>query len=70
MTQKVAPATPVLKQFKVDWTEESWFRTVVEAESAEQARDLFWEKLMSGEFAQMTPYSGEMQDSVEISEVD
>lgn len=58
------------KKFKVDWTEESWFRTEIVAESAEQARDLFWQMLTSGKFRDLQPFGGEMQDSVEISEVD
>jgi len=55
-----------MAMFQVDWTEETWHRTVVEADSAEQAREMLW----SGEIdSSDTAYDGEIQDDVEIAEV-
>ena len=57
-----------MAQFRVEWTEELWYRAVIEADTEDEAREIFW----SGEFD--TGYVGnlyntEIQDSVEFEEV-
>ena len=56
-----------MAKFKIEWTEEVWYRMEVEADSEEQARELFW----AGEYNldEGTQTGGECQDSVEIEEV-
>jgi hypothetical protein len=54
--------------WKIDWTEEVWYRLEVEADSEEQAREIFWNSLEFG-FDDSTAYGGEIQDSVKIEEV-
>jgi hypothetical protein len=49
--------------YKVDWTEEVWHRVRIEADSEEQARDIFWNSLEFG-FDDNTFYGAEIQDSV------
>jgi hypothetical protein len=49
--------------YKVDWTEEVFHRVRIEADSEEQARDIFWNSLEFG-FDDNTVYGAEIQDSV------
>lgn len=55
-----------MAEFKIEWTEETWYRLYIEADSFEDAQDKFW----SGEFDyQKAKITGsEIQDSVEIEE--
>jgi hypothetical protein len=56
-----------MAKFQIDWTEEVWYRAVVDADSLEQAREKFW----AGEYNDDAhSYGMEVQDSVEIEEVD
>lgn len=55
-----------MPKFQIDWTEEVWKRVTVEAESEEDVLTRFIE----GEFEDVEPYSGETQDSIEITEVE
>lgn len=53
--------------WKIDWTEEVWYRAVIEADTEEDARALF----ESGElWDEASVFGSEVQDSVEIEEVD
>lgn len=52
--------------FRVDWTEEVWKTTTIEADSLEEAREAFW----SGGFDEEFITGGEVQDSVQIEEVE
>jgi len=56
-----------MARFKIDWTEELWQQVYIEADSEEQARELFWQ----GEFdnQQIELYGTEVQDSVLVEEV-
>jgi len=56
-----------MARFKIDWTEELWQQVYIEADSEEQARELFWQ----GEFdnQQIELYGTEIQDSVLVEEV-
>ena len=56
-----------MARFKIEWTEEVWYQLEVEADSEEQARELFW----AGEYNldEGTQTGGECQDSVIIEEV-
>lgn len=52
--------------FQIDWTEEVYYRAYVEAESEEEARELF----DSGElWDEASVFGSEVQDSVGIEEV-
>lgn len=55
-------------KFKIEWTEEVWYRMEVEADSYDDAREKFW----SGEYNldNGTQTGGECQDSVEIDEIE
>lgn len=57
-----------MAKFRVDWTEELWYRAVIEADTMEEAQEIFW----SGEFDTSDAgnlYNSEIQDSVEFEEV-
>ncbi len=55
-------------KFKIEWTEEVWYRMEVEADSYDDAREKFW----AGEYNldNGTQTGGECQDSVEIEEIE
>jgi hypothetical protein len=52
--------------YKVDWTEEQWFRVVMEADSIDEAL----EKFSMNDYENEEMYGAETQDSVEISMID
>ena len=57
-----------MARFSVDWTEELWYRAVIEADTVEEAREIFW----SGEFDASDRgnlYNSEIQDSLQFEEV-
>jgi|TARA_R110000803_G_scaffold201849_1_gene266766 hypothetical protein len=49
--------------YKIDWTEEQWFRVDIEAENRDEAMA----KFLEGEYENEEMYGSETQDSVEIS---
>jgi hypothetical protein len=51
-----------MAKYKVEWTEEQWFRTTIEASSEEDALKKFWQI----EYSQGEMYGAEIQDSVEF----
>lgn len=57
-----------MAKFQIEWTEEVWYRKQVEADSQEEAMEKFW----TGELDidSSDSYGGEVQDSIEITEVD
>lgn len=57
----------VMARFKVEWTEELWFRAEIEADSKEDAYNKLFEGNIDYDIADA--YDGEIQDSVEIEEV-
>ena len=55
-----------MARFKVEWTEETWYRNYVEAESEDEVRELF----AQGDcFEGAEVFGIEVQDSVQIEEV-
>lgn len=53
--------------YKIDWTEEVWYRYYVEAESQEEVMARF----ANGEFFDVAiPYGSDIQDSIEVEEVE
>lgn len=54
-----------MAQYRISWTEEIWFRTIIEADSKEQAEGIFWADLPDGE-----SYGGEIQDGIDVEEWD
>jgi len=57
----------VMARFKIDWTEELWQQVYIEAESEEQARELFWQGEFDNQLIEL--YGTEVQDSVLVEEV-
>ena len=57
-----------MAKFAVEWTEETWKRVVIEAESEDEARELFW----GNEYDESKEYvtGCEIQDSVDVYEED
>jgi len=53
----------VMDTYIVHWTEEVFHRVRIEADSEEQAREIFWNSLEFG-FDDNTFYGAEIQDSV------
>jgi predicted ATP-grasp superfamily ATP-dependent carboligase len=51
-----------MTNYLVSWTEEIWYRVNIQANSVEEARELFW----SGEFDTEESFGGEIQDGVDI----
>ena len=58
----------LMTKYLISWTEEVWQRVVIEAESKEQVRELFF----SGEFDMDTVKvtGGEIQDGIDIDELE
>ena len=56
-----------MARFKIEWTEEVWYRQFVEADSVEEAREKFW----NGEFdyAPRDVTGGEIQEGIDVEEV-
>jgi hypothetical protein len=52
--------------YKVDWTEEQWYRVVIEAENQDEAL----EKFSMNDYENEEMYGAETQDSVEIIMID
>lgn len=54
-----------MTNYLVSWTEESWYRVNIQANSFEEAKELFW----LGEFntEESKYFGGEIQDGVEIT---
>lgn len=53
-------------RYFIHWTEEVWHRSVVEADSEEEAYNIFWEG--DFDFSDDKITGGEVQDSIEIME--
>lgn len=56
-----------MARFKIDWTEELWQQVYIEADSEEQARELFWQGEFDNQLIEL--YGTEVQDSVLVEEV-
>lgn len=57
-----------MAKYQIEFTDEIWQRIIIEANSEDEAREIF----ASGEFdwTDVQTFGGEIQDSVEITEVD
>jgi len=57
-----------MDKYVVSWTEEIWQKVIIEAESKEEARELFY----SGEFNidSVKVTGGEIQDGVDINKLE
>ena len=53
--------------FEISWTEETWMRMRVQAESVDHARELFWSGGLN--FDEAWDFGSEIQDSVDVREV-
>jgi TolB-like protein len=57
-----------MAHYVVDWTREVWYRSKIEADSLEEAREKFWSGDYDDELDDI--FGSEIQDSVEIREVE
>ena len=55
-----------MTNYVVSWTEETWYRVNIQADSEEQAREKFWEFDFDQEESKQ--FGEEVQDSIEIWE--
>ena len=58
-----------MPKFQVEWTEEEWFRTTIEADNKQEAID----KWSSGEYdgyGELIPYDIHTQDGIDITELE
>jgi len=54
-------------KYEIKYTEETWYRLEIEADSEEQARDKFF----SGEWEEEpTIFGGELQDGISVEELE
>jgi hypothetical protein len=58
-----------MPKFEIEWTEESWYRITIEADSEEKALEL-WNTCDYPEYDDLKPYGGEIQDGVDINELE
>jgi hypothetical protein len=54
-----------MAKYELKWTEELWTRTIIEADSKEDALEKFWSQHFDGEV-----YGGEIQEGVDVEEVE
>lgn len=55
-----------MPKYKIHWTEELWYKDIVEAPSAEAAAKM----VASSDYEWPAAYEFELQDSIEVEEVD
>ena len=55
-----------MPKYRIDWTVEQWKRVTVEADSPGMALQRLW----AGDFDEVEPYDGCVQDNVDVTEVD
>jgi hypothetical protein len=58
-----------MAKFEIEWTEESWYRTTIEADTEDQALAI-WTSGDYPEYPNLKPYGGEIQDGVDINELE
>jgi hypothetical protein len=57
-----------MPKYLISWTEETWYNTTVEAESAEKAEEMFYAN--EGDcWSRAKEHGSELQDSVEVEEL-
>jgi len=56
-----------MAQFLVSYTEENWYRVVIEAKDEQEAKDKFWEFDFDVESAKLTGL--EIQDGIDVEEL-
>lgn len=54
-----------MTKYKIEFTEEVWKDTTIEAETLEEAKEAFW----NGDFDEVFITGGEIQDGVTYTEV-
>lgn len=55
--------------FRVEWTEEYWFRATIEADTKQDAIDL-WSSGKYPEYHNLEHYGSEIQDGIQITELE
>lgn len=58
-----------MPKFEIEWTEESWFRTTIEAKDKQEAIDL-WSAGKYRDYDSLEPYGLEIQDGIDITELE
>jgi hypothetical protein len=56
-----------MAEFVVSYTEENWYRVIIEAETEQEARDKFWEFDFDQESAKLT--GEEIQEGIYVEEL-
>ena len=56
-----------MPKYELEWTEEAWYRMTVEANSKQEAIDLWSSGIQS---SQIEPYGYEIQDGIDITELE
>lgn len=56
-----------MAKFQLEWTEEAWYRMTVEANSKQEAIDIWASGIQS---SQIEPYGYEIQDGIDITELE
>lgn len=57
-----------MARFKIEWTEEIWNRVFVEADSSDEALEIFW--LGNFDWQSVKNIGVEVQDGVDVEEVE
>jgi hypothetical protein len=55
-----------MPNYKVQWTEETWYKAEVSAETIEEAYDA----VLSGEYESLVELGRDIQDSIEVEIID
>jgi hypothetical protein len=56
-----------MPKFQVEWTEEYWFRTTIEAKDKQEAIDIWSEGAYNQD---LEPFGIEIQDGIDITELE
>jgi len=58
-----------MPKFEIEWTEELWYRTTIEAGTKDEAIDI-WNSGKYSEYDNLEPYGMEIQDGIDITELE
>jgi len=58
-----------MPKFQVEWTEEYWFRTTIEAKDKQEAIDI-WSDGKYDDYGGLQHYGMEIQDGIDITELE
>ena len=58
-----------MPKYLVSWTEETWYKTYIEAESKEKAEEMFWDN-EDDCMSRAKPYGYDIQETIDVEEVE